>query len=75
MPQLEGPTTKNMRLCTRGLWEEKGKTKSLKKNLKKTKPTFKEHALRKDNTWVEMQTVTVSCILTAGRPEEHGSFS
>ena len=30
MPQLEGLTTKNTQLCTRGLWEEKGKTKSLK---------------------------------------------
>ena len=27
MPQLEGPTTKNTQLCTRGLWEEKGKIK------------------------------------------------
>ena len=25
MPQLEGPTTKNIQLCTRGLWGEKGK--------------------------------------------------
>ena len=24
MPQLEGPTTKNIQLCTRGLWGEKG---------------------------------------------------
>src|SRR3712207_2937894 len=32
MPQLEGPTTKNIQLCTRGLWGEKGKKiKSLKK--------------------------------------------
>ena len=30
MPQLEGPTTKTTQLCTRGLWEEKGKIKSLK---------------------------------------------
>ena len=29
MPQLEGPTTKNTQLCTRGLWGEKGKIKSL----------------------------------------------
>ena len=28
MPQLEGPTTKNTQLCTRGLWGEKGKIKS-----------------------------------------------
>src|SRR3712207_9497103 len=32
MPQLEGPTTKNIQLCTGGLWGEKGKDK---KNLKK----------------------------------------
>ena len=25
MPQLEGPATKNIQLCTGGLWEEKGK--------------------------------------------------
>ena len=32
MPQLEGPTTKKIQLCTRGLWGEKGKEiKSLKK--------------------------------------------
>ena len=31
MPQLEGPTTKNIQLCPRGLWEETGKIKSLKK--------------------------------------------
>ena len=32
VPQLEGPTKKNIQLCTRGLWGEKGK-----KNLKKKK--------------------------------------
>ena len=31
MPQLEGPMTENIQLCTGGLWEEKGKIKSLKK--------------------------------------------
>ena len=31
MPQLEWPTTKNIQLCTEGLWGEKGKIKSLKK--------------------------------------------
>ena len=31
MPQLEGPTTKNIQVCTGGLWGEKGKIKSLKK--------------------------------------------
>ena len=25
MPQLEGPTMKNIQLCARGLWGEKGK--------------------------------------------------
>ena len=30
MPQLEGPTTKNVQLCTGGLWREKGKNKILK---------------------------------------------
>ena len=25
MPQLEGPTMKNIQLCTGGLWGEKGK--------------------------------------------------
>ena len=30
---LEGPTTKNIQLCTRGLWGEKGKIKSLKKKM------------------------------------------
>ena len=29
---LEGPTTKNIQLCTGGLWEDKGKIKSLKTN-------------------------------------------
>ena len=31
MLQLEGPTTKNIQLCTGGLWGEKGKNKILKK--------------------------------------------
>ena len=35
MPQLEGPTTKNIQLCTRGLWREKGKNKIFKKKKKK----------------------------------------
>ena len=34
MPQLEGLTTKNIQLCTRGLWGEKGKTKIFKKKKK-----------------------------------------
>ena len=35
IPQLEGPTTKNIQLCPRGLWGEKGKKiKSLKKKTK-----------------------------------------
>ena len=33
MPQLEGPTGKNMQLCIGGLWGEKGKIKSLKKKI------------------------------------------
>ena len=34
MPQLEGPTTENIQLCTGGLWGEEGKIKSFfKKNL------------------------------------------
>ena len=31
MPQLEGPTTKNIQLCTGGLWGEKVKIKFKKK--------------------------------------------
>ena len=31
MPQLEGPIKKNIQLCTRGLWGEKGKISNLKK--------------------------------------------
>ena len=31
MPQLEGPTTKSIQLCTGGLWGEKGKKQNLKK--------------------------------------------
>ena len=31
MPQLEGPTTNNLQLCTGGLWGEKGKNKIFKK--------------------------------------------
>ncbi|MBF9672460.1 hypothetical protein IAI19_11475, partial [Streptococcus pseudopneumoniae] len=36
MPQLEGPTTKNIQLCTGGLWGEKGKNKIFKRKKKKT---------------------------------------
>ena len=36
MPQLEGPTTKNIQQCTGGLWGEKGKNKIFKK--KKSEP-------------------------------------
>ena len=35
MPQLEGPTTKNIQLCTGGLWGEKGKQFKNFKKLKK----------------------------------------
>src|SRR3712207_8317678 len=31
MPQLEEPTTKNIQLCTGGLWGEKGNNKIFKK--------------------------------------------
>ena len=34
MPQLEGPTTKNIQPCTGGLWGEKGKNKIFKKKKK-----------------------------------------
>ena len=41
VPQLEGPTTKNIQLCTGGLWGEKGeKITSLKKNGPKESITF-----------------------------------
>ena len=34
MPQLEGPTTKNIQICTRGLWGKKREEiKSLKKKI------------------------------------------
>ena len=35
MPQLEGPTTKNIQLCTGGLWGEKEKENKIlkKKNI------------------------------------------
>ena len=35
MPQLEGPTAKNIQLCTGGLWGEKGKNKKIFKKKKK----------------------------------------
>ena len=34
MPQLEGPTTKNIQLCIGGLWGEKGKIKKKKRLMK-----------------------------------------
>ena len=40
MPQLEGPTTKNIQLCTGGLWGEKGKNKILKKRKKETRTGY-----------------------------------
>ena len=52
MPQLEGPTTKNIQLCTGGLWEEKGKKiKSKKKkkgNLLAETPAKENGAERQD---------------------------
>ena len=37
VPQLEGPTTKNIQLCTGGLWGEKGKNFKIFKKKKTTK--------------------------------------
>ena len=37
MPQLEGPTTKSIQLCTGGLWGEKRKNKICKKKKIKKK--------------------------------------
>src|SRR3712207_2960027 len=34
MPQLEGPTMKNIQLCTRGLWGEKGKKNKVLKKIR-----------------------------------------
>ena len=45
MPQLEGPTTKNIQLCNGGLWGEKGKNKIFKK--KKIKLINYHHKLIK----------------------------
>ena len=46
MPQLEGPTTKIMQLCTGGLWEEEGKIfKNLKKKIVRQLGKL-EHRLR-----------------------------
>ena len=44
MPQLEGPTTKNIQPCTGGLWGEKGnKIKSLKKKNSLSEYTDQPH--------------------------------
>ena len=44
MPQLEGPTTKNIQLCTGGIWGEKGKKIKLtnKTEQNKSKQTDKK---------------------------------
>ena len=41
VPLLEGPTAKNIQLCTGGLWGEKGKIKCLKKKSLKKKTELK----------------------------------
>ena len=43
MPQLEGPTTKNIQLCTGELWGEKGKNKIFRK---KKKQSFEHFQVR-----------------------------
>ena len=43
MPQLEGPTTKNIQLCTGGLWGEKGKNKIFKKEKKEMSFTRRQN--------------------------------
>ena len=44
MPQLEGPTTKNIQLCTRGFGDKKEKNKIQRKILKKKKKNYIEEA-------------------------------
>ena len=61
MPQLEGPTTKNIQLCTGELWGEKGKIKSLKKK-KKLQQTLETEGQRVKNeacfcTWISRLTL------------------
>ena len=41
VPQLEGSTTKNIQLCTGGVWGEKGKIKSFKKPQQVHQPPLK----------------------------------
>ena len=48
VPQLEGPTTKNIQLCTRGLWGEKGKNKIFKKKKERREKMSSTHLL---NMW------------------------
>ena len=62
MPQLEGPTTKNIQLCTRGLWGERKKIKSLKKNVnifkkKKKKPDRFEKERRNTEAEAECRLI------------------
>ena len=51
MPQLEGPATKNIQLCTGGLWGEKGKNKIFKKKTPAPK-TDKSQCLAPDQNYL-----------------------
>ena len=56
VPQLEGPTTENIQLCTGGLWGEKGKNKIFKKKnrgfwLFPTEPMKKKHLINGRWKW------------------------
>ena len=53
MPQLEGPTMKNIHLCTGGLWGEKGKNKIFKK---KKKGDFIELWIWVQNSYIIFQS-------------------
>ena len=55
MPQLEGPTTKNIQLCTGGLWGEKGKNKIFKKKKKR-------NSMLKCHEWTYCKAVLVLCL-------------
>ena len=46
IPQLEGPTTKNIQLCAGGLWGEKGKNKIFKKKCSKFYEKFNKPHVR-----------------------------
>ena len=68
MPQLEGPTTKNIQLCTGGLWGEKRKKiKSLKK--KKKERMIKERNMININTYLK---VLNKCFKGSGYNQHYG---